>query len=111
MERKRPELPSEDSRSTHQNLDDELSALDENILRDRKPSKAKEILEVFKAAGDEGVTLEQLLPFFEGTEDKARKAVGFISILNDRYLQPHGLRIERSPAYRIIRSHGRKQRK
>jgi hypothetical protein len=84
-------------------LVDVITDLHAASRRGKKPMKAAQLLKRFKEAGDKGITMEELYPYFEDNPDKERSIVSFIGNLNTRYLSEQGLHIEGTIVYRVTK--------
>lgn len=83
-------------------VQDLISELRNEIRAGKKPEKALELLEVINSTDGMGISMENLLAFFDGTKDPSRKAAAFIGLLNKRYLIEKKLKIVGTLVYKII---------
>ena len=70
-----------------------------------QPTRYEQMLDLFEAAGMVGVFLDDLAALYDGSTNAWNSARTAIGKLNDKYLNPHGAHIGRSPTqpdiYRI----------
>lgn len=96
-------IPSRSSGFSENNeiLNDLISRVEGSNRRGKKPVKLEEVLKKFREAGIEGVSMEDLAECFKDSGDPERSVTSFISKLNNRHLNEHGLQIEGRTVYYI----------